>query len=200
MFFDTMFHEAVHEFIGIASAENDFHSAVSALETGKAELVCFVTGRNRDRGIFHCNIGIESAGATNIHFAFVFAVEVDQDIAFQHIAFKSESTGHSGFLVNGHQCLDRAVFDGFRSQYSHGCGNTHSIVSAECGAVSSNPFTIDICLDGIFFKIKILVAVFLRNHVEVTLQHNALAVFHTRGCRLADDHIAHFVNNGFKTK
>ena len=85
-------------------------------------------------------------------------------------------------------------------KYCHGSGNAHSIVSSEGCAVSGNPIAINVCFDRIFGKIMIFVAVFLRNHIKMGLQYNALAVLHSRSSRFADDNIANFVLYGLKAK
>ena len=51
-------------------------------------------------------IGINTAGAANIQFAFVFRVEIDKDISFQKIGLQAKCTKHAGFFIYGNKHFD----------------------------------------------------------------------------------------------
>ena len=73
---------------------------------------------------------IFSSGAAHKDFAFVFAVEVQQDISGHETFFKSFSSGQASFFVNSEQTFDRSVFDIVGSQDSQFGGNTDTIVGS----------------------------------------------------------------------
>ena len=144
--------------------------------------------------------GVDATSAANVKFAFVFRVEVYQDVAFQQSAFQFEGAGHAGFFVDGQQHFNGAMLQVVGLQYCQCSGGANAVVSAQGGACGFYPLAINPGLNGVFLEIVLGVVVLLRHHVEVALKDDALAVFHARCGRLADNHVAHMVNNGFKAK
>ena len=44
-------------------------------------------------------------------FTVIFGIEVKHDLRLEQASFQGESTGHSGFFVNGEQCLQRRMWN-----------------------------------------------------------------------------------------
>lgn len=84
-----------------------------------------------------------------------------------------------------------------RSHHGEYRCQTHSVVGAEGRAVGRYPFAVDIGFDRIFGEIERFVVVFLRHHIHVRLQDDALAVLHAGSGRFAHDHIARLVGEAF---
>ena len=81
------------------------------------------------------------------------------------------------------------MYEGFVLKNCKNCCSANAVICAECSAVCCYPLAVDICLDWIVFKVENLVVILLRNHIEVRLNNNALAILHTRSGRLANIYI-----------
>ena len=77
-------------------------------------------------------------------------------------------------------------------------GAADTVVGAEGGSLSGEPFAIDVGLDGILVEVEHHVYEFVAHHIHVTLQDHGLAVLHARGGRFADDHVACLIDIGVK--
>ena len=73
---------------------------------------------------------------------------------------------------------------------------TNTVVGTESSALGSEPFSVDIGLNGILVEVKIHIHQFVAHHIHVALQNHRLAVFHTLSGRLADNHITSFIHLG----
>ena len=73
-------------------------------------------------------------------------------------------------------------------------GTTNTIVGTQSGALSRQPLTIDVGLDGVFIKIKLYIDKFVAHHIHVALEDHSLAIFHALGGWFADDDVACFVD------
>ena len=88
----------------------------------------------------------------------------------------------------------------FGFEYGHGHSYSETVIGSKRRTVCAHPVAVDIRFDRVFFEIMHLVGVFLRDHVHVGLQDNALAAFHARSRGLADDYIADFVLDSLKAE
>ena len=107
-------------------------------------------------------------------------------------------TRHAGLFVDGEEGFDGTMLQVGGLEDCHGGGGTQAVVSAEGGAVGFHPTVFDMGLNGIVLEIVHLVGVLLRDHVEVGLQDDALAVLHARGGGFAHDDVAAVVDQGLK--
>ncbi len=143
---------------------------------------------------------IYAAGTADIQFIIFFGVQIHKDFALQLTGFQPQSSGHSGFFVNGEQGFQSGMSNIFRCQHRHDCGNAYSVIGAQCGAVGFDPVTVDEHFYSLGIEIKIGIVVFLANHIQVRLHDNGFAVFHSPCCGLADDDIAGFIYGGVKAQ
>ena len=107
--------------------------------------------------------------------------EVDEDLTLHEAGLQTESAGHAGLLVDGDEHLDGAVLAGGVDDGGQSGGHADAVVSAEGGLVGAHPSVVDDRLDGVGQEVVGLVAVGLRHHVAVSLQHDGRAVFEARG-------------------
>ena len=73
-------------------------------------------------------------------------------------------------------------------------GTADTVVGTEGGSLCRQPFTVDIGLDGVLVEVERHVYQFVAHHIHVALQDHRLAVLHTLGGSLADQHVARLVN------
>ena len=78
-------------------------------------------------------------------------------------------------------------------------GTADTVVGTEGGTLSGKPFTIDVGLNGILIEVELHIDKFVAHHIHVTLQDHGLAVFHARGGRFADNHVACLIDIGGKS-
>jgi len=84
------------------------------------------------------------------------------------------------------------------SHHRHGGSYSHSVVSAKGCPFCLDPSLVNPGLNGIFLKIKFLVGILLRHHVNMSLKDNSLAVLHPLCGRFSEDDVSGFVNDGLK--
>ena len=140
-----------------------------------------------------------TACAAHENLSLILRVAVDEHVAAHEASLHSFSSGESGFLIYGEYALDGAVLDVVRVEDSKFDSHSDTIVSTERCALGSQPFAVNIGLNGIFLEVEIEVNQLLAHHVHVALQDDRLAILVSRRSRLADKHIACFVNFGFKS-
>ena len=75
-------------------------------------------------------------------------------------------------------------------------GTSDAVIGTEGGSLCLQPFAVNVGLDGILVKVKFHVHQFVAYHIEVALQDDRLAVFHSWCGRFAYDHVARFVDAG----
>jgi len=143
---------------------------------------------------------ILTAGASHVEFAFIFRVEVDEDIALKHACFEAVGTVHARFFGGREETFEGPVRDIGGCQECHGGGHADAVIGAQGGAVGAHPFPVDDRLNGILLKVVGFVVVFLGNHVKVPLKDHPFAVFHTGSGRLADDDVARGIADRFQTQ
>ena len=86
--------------------------------------------------------------------------------------------------------------DGHRSSY------TDTIVRTKGRAISRNPLSVvlDICLNRVFLKIELLIAVLLWYHIHVSLQDDTRVILIPCRSRFTNQHIADLVLKGLQTE
>ena len=122
-------------------------------------------GREAERGE-----GILSAGTSDEDLAFVFAVEVDENLPAEEAFFYLKSTGHTCLFVDGDEAFDGAVLDVVGGQDGQRCSYADTVISAECGAFGAQPLTVDNGLDRVVVEVVGDVVVLLANHIHMRLQ------------------------------
>ena len=177
---------------------------MTAAQAGDHDLAGFVIFRKGFFLVFETDVGVNAAGAADVEFAFGLGVEVEQDVAFEDAGLEGLGTDHPGFLVNGEEGFDGAVLEGLGLQDRHGGGYAQTVVGTQGRAAGVHPVAVflvdDAGFDRIFGEIVLLVVVLLRDHVHMGLQDDALAVFHARRGRFADDDVAAFILESFQAE
>ena len=185
-------------FVGIGPVQADVHAGMAALQAAHLEAKGF---HARGRIIFiviETGRYVQAAGAPHAQLPFLFRVQVQENIAVEDAGLEGVGARHAGFLVIGYQDLQRAMLHGRVFQGGQGQRYANAVVRAQRGAVRRYPFAVYIGADGICEEIVRTVGGFLRHHVHVALQDNALAVFHAGRGRNTDDDIAGIVLDGLK--
>ena len=77
-------------------------------------------------------------------------------------------------------------------------GAADTVVGTQRGAFGAQPLTIDISLDGILVEVEVHIDQLVAHHIHVALQNHRLTVLVAFGGRLADKHIACFVDFGLQ--
>ena len=193
-------HETYQQLIGIGAPFIDFQSGVSATQALQAYFNSDVAFFGSYFLVFQRSSYIHTAGTTDIQFAFVLRVKIQQDFSVYRTRFQAERTVHTGFFIFSDQCFQRTVFQILCFQYSHDSSYTQSIISAQRSTFGFYPVTVYISFDRIFFKIMNRIIILLRNHIHVCLKNYTFPVFHARSCRFTDNHITHFVYERFQSQ
>ena len=138
-----------------------------------------------------CNVN--AAGTSYDELAFLFGVEVEQNLALKFASGQSVCSVHACFLVGCYQCLDRSVLQVFSLHDSHDGSHAQTVVGSESCAFSPYPFAVDVSLYRVSLKVMSTCLFFLWNHVHVCLQNHRLAVFHAGCGGLAHNDVASLV-------
>ena len=187
-------HHPCQQFIGIATSLVYFQAGVTATQTLQGNPSCHPSINRFLFLIFQCGSDINATGTTDIKFPFILGVKVQQDFAFQCPGLQTECTVHAGFFILGYQSFQRTVFQSVVFKDCHDSSDPQTIVSSQRSALCLYPITVNIGFDGIFCKVMNGIVIFLRHHIHVRLQDDALAIFHTRSGRLTDNDISDFID------
>ena len=125
-----LIHKTSHEFVGIGTAFVNFQTGMTATKSLQCYFqshifrVCFFfLVRQSSSQIF-------TTCTTNIKFAFVFRIQIEQDFTIYRTRFQSESTIHTCFLIRSDQCFKRAMYQGLVFHHRHNSSNSHTIVGS----------------------------------------------------------------------
>ena len=140
---------------------------------------------------------VHATSRTDNHLAFRFVIEIEENVTLQNVGLHMVHAIHCGLLVGCDEAFDGAVLERVVLHDSHDCGHSHTIIGAERSALGLYPFTVDVGLDGVRFKVVGGSLFLLRNHVHVALKSHILAVLHARRGRFAHDDVSSFVLKGF---
>ena len=131
-----------------------------------------------------------SSGTTHENFPFVFAIQVQQDIAGHESFFKCFCSGQTCFFVNSEQAFYRSVLDIVGSQDGEFGSYTDAVVGTQCRSVGTQPVTVDDCFDRIVVEVVDCSVVFFTNHIHMRLQDNDRQVFISGRCRFRHQDIS----------
>ena len=190
--------DAHQQLVGIAAAFVYFEARVSAAQSFQRQLACYEAFSGCFFLILKRSGEVDTAGATDVQFAFFLGVEVQQDVALQGSGFQPESTYHARFLVFGDEHFQRSVLQVGGFEHSHGGCHAQTVVGTKGCSFSLHPVAVDAGFNRVFRKIVYRIIVFLGYHVHVGLQDDAPAVLHARRGRLADDDVAYFIDKGLQ--
>ena len=140
--------------------------------------------------VVECCCDVDTASAADYELAPNLCVKVQEDIAVQLALRKTVGTKHACLFVSGDKCFYRTVLQILSFHDCHDGSHAETVVASEGSMISTNPVAIDDGFDRVVFKVVIALRCFLRNHVHVSLEDNALAVLHTRSGRLAHYDVA----------
>ncbi len=189
--------EACEELVGVGSPEVDIASGVSALSFGYIDLeIGEIVGRERTI-VGECAHSVDTSGTSDEYLGIVFGVEIEQDRSGNHVALKTEGTGHAGFLVDSHERFERTVHRVWIGHYGERRSHTYSVVGSERGAFGTHPVAVDHSGDGSVVEVERLV-VALTHHIHVALEYHRRSILMTRSGGRRDDHVAHLVGLGLK--
>ena len=108
--------------------------------------------------------------------------------------------GHAGLFVNRKKPFDRRMCNVRRRENRHDAGDADPVVRPQRRATGLDPIAVDVHLDPLRFEIKIRVGVLLVHHIEMGLQHNRSSIFHPRRRGLANNHVAHLIDDGLQSQ
>ena len=173
--------DSVHEFVRVGQAFVDVHTAVSPRASSQhdgqgcvAFFHCLLRGVGAARGQVH------AAGTSDADFVVVFRVEVEQNVSAEEPTLQAQSTGHSGFLVDGEQGFQGRVLDVRTFQHRQNAGDTDAVVGAERCALSTHPIAVNHHADAFRHEVEFSGLVFLANHVHMALENDGFSALHSR--------------------
>ena len=196
---DGVLHDACHGLVGVASALVDFEARVATEESVEVELYGRVGGVGSLLLVFERGVHVHAACRADNHFAFRFVVEVQENFTFDDIGLHVVHAVHRSLLVGRDEALDGTMLQRVVLHDGHDGSHGHAVVGTERGALGAHPFTVDVGLDGVSFKVVVAVSGLLRHHVHVALERHALAVLHAWRGSLAHDDVSGLVLEGLDT-
>ena len=129
----------------------------------------------------HFGEGVDATGAADEDLAVILGVDIDEAFMFEHAILQFHCAGQPCLFVYREKTLDSRVRQ-VRVGDSGKCHrNTNTIVRTEGGSFGFEPLAIYVGLDRITHEIVLHIPVFLRYHIHVRLQDDALMVF-VSGC------------------
>ena len=171
----------------------DFAAGVAAFQAFQRQLKGLETCRNGFTGQRQIGGEVDPPRATHVDLTFFFGVGVDQNICLQPVSLQTKRTVHARFFGHGQQNFQRAVNHAVIGQNGQRRGHTDTVIRTQRGATGFHPFAVNIRLDRIFGEVVNGIVVFLRHHIQVRLQNNRLAVFHSCGSGFANQDITHLI-------
>ncbi len=194
----TFNQQPVHELVHVGNAFVNVHARMAARTTRQANAKLLDARLDGFRFIGARGSDIDSTGASDGQFIVVFCVEVEEDVTLQKPALQSQRAGHACLLIDGKQCVNGGVRDVCGVEHSQDGCHADAVVRSERGAFRTHPVAIHVHLDALGVKVEYGVRVLLAYHVEMALQDDVPFVFHSSCCRLADQHIANLIGEGFE--
>ena len=137
-----------------------------------------------------------TAGTAHKDLSFIFRIEVNEIITLHEITLHPHSSGQARFFITGKDALNGTMLYLVRFQNSHLHGHTDTVVSTKGCTFGTEPFTVNVSLDGIIVEIKVHILVLFANHIHVALQDYRFPVFIARCSRFADTNVSRFVHHG----
>ena len=177
---DSLTNYLHQQLVGIASSFVNLQSAVSTTQVLHSDTYSSIFRIGVHFLIVQCSGDVDAACRANDKLSPMLGVEVQENVALQLTFRQIVGTVHASFFVTGNQCVNRTVLQRPVLHNGHNGGHTQAIVSTEGCALGLHPFSVNPRLDRVGFKIMGAFWCLLRHHVHVSLQDDALAVFHTR--------------------
>ena len=184
----------------ICSIEYYIHSRMAPYKALCSNVKGLISCRNRSSCAVEICLHIKTAGTTHIKFALCLGVKIYENLTLEQPWFKRPCANHTCLLCSGKESLNWAMLNIVGLQNCHCSGNTQTIVCTQSGTCSPYPVALNSGLDRILLKIKLHIAVLLRNHIQVSLKNNALSILHTLCCRLPYYYIAGLILDSLQTK
>ena len=128
--------------------------------------------------------------ASHKDFTFVFAIEVQQDIACHESFFECFGSGQSGFFVYGEKAFDRSVLDIVGCEDSQFGSYTDAIVGTQSRTVGTKPVPVDDCFDRIIVEVMYGSIILFADHIHMGLQNDCRQVFLTGSSRFRHQDVA----------
>ena len=176
---DCLMYKTCHELVGIAASLVNLQARVSALQSLDNNLDGSVVLVGLHFLIFECGCDVDTACRTDNKLAPCLRVEIEQNITVEFALGQVVGTEHTSLLVGSDESLNGSVNEGLVLHNGHYGSHTDTVVGAESGSLSLNPFAVYVCLDRVGLEVVCALVALLRHHVHVSLQNDALAVFHS---------------------
>ena len=107
---------------------------------------------------------------------------------------------HTDLLVDGEECLDRAVAQRVVRQDGHHVGYPDAVVRTEGRIACRDPLAVNVGVSGVGDEVVLHVAILLWHHVEVRLQRHDGALLQASRSGLMHQHIPHSIPLGLEPK
>ena len=196
---DGLAHDLHHHLIGIATALVNLQTAMATAQTLQRDAHGCILRVSFHFLVVECTGNVDATGRANHKLSPSLGIQVQQDIALQHVLRKVVGSKHTSFLIGSNQCLHRAMLQVFcLHDREDGC-HAQAVVGTQRSALCLHPLTVNPRLDRISHEVVRRLGSFLWNHVHVGLQDHTLTVFHSGCGGLAHHHIATFVDECFHT-
>ena len=193
---DGIAHNLHHHLVGIAATLVNLQTAMTTAQTLQRHAHGSILSVRLHLFIFKRTGHVDTAGRANHELTPRLGVQVQQDVALQHLLGQVVRTVHARLLVGGDQRLHRSVLQVLGLHHSQDGCHAQSVVGTQRGALCLHPLTVYPRLYGVGLEVMRRLRRLLRHHVHVGLQDHTLAVFHARCGRLAHHHVATLVDEG----
>ena len=169
---------------------------MSALES----LYLHAETQHAGRGLFLLVLqypeGVDTAGAADAQFVFVFRIEVEQDAAFEHLGIELVRAGHARFLIHRDQDFQGGVFHVVGREDGQCSGYSDTVVGSQGRSFGTYPLAVHYAADAFGIEVELRVGILLVYHVHVSLEDDDGRIFLARGGRFAENDVAHLIDGG----
>ena len=148
--------------------------------------------------VIECGNRNQTTSAADGYNAVVFAVEVKEVVALEHIGLNVGSAGESSLLVN---CGERFECATLNVGVGDGCesdGQSQAVVGTESGVVGADPFAVDNSLYRVVVEVVVRIGSFFSYHIHVPLENDFLGIFEARCRRTEYGYVANLVDFVFE--
>ena len=177
--------------VGIAQPFVYFATGMSAVQAFHFDFEVLHVRIGVTRFVMEHRLRIFAACASHKDFTFVFAVEVQQDIACHESFFECSGSGQPGFFIYGEKAFDRSVLDIIGREDRQFGGYTDAIVGTQSRTVGAKPVSVDDCFDRIVVEIMCGSIILFADHVHVGLQNDCRQVFFAGSSRFRHQDVAY---------
>ena len=130
-----------------------------------------------------------TAGTACQQYAFFLGINVQHPACLDLRQINGCRTQHADFLIGGQHNLQRRMGNGRVCQNRQGIGNRDAVITAQCGALCPDPFSICPQIQSLLLQVKRAIRFLFTDHIQMPLQHDRLRLLHARSPRCKQNDI-----------